>query len=58
MTGANQMKIVTHYICPPIPTRSHDWVAFEDGREEDGIYGYGKTEEEAVEDLKEMTNDF
>ena len=51
------MKIVTHYICPPIPTRSHDWVAFEDGKEEDGTYGYGETEEEAIEDLKGIAND-
>lgn len=52
------MKIVTQYICPPIPTRDHDWVAYEDGREEDGAYGYGKTEQEAIEDLKGQTDDF
>jgi hypothetical protein len=44
-------KIVTHYVCPPIPIRTHDWVAYRDGEEEAGGYGYGATEEEAIKDL-------
>ena len=46
------MKIITQYIKPPIPIRIYDWVAYLDGNEEDGPYGYGKTECEAIEDLK------
>lgn len=45
------IKIVTDHQYPPIPYRNMDWVAFEDGKEEDGIYGYGKTEQEAIDDL-------
>lgn len=45
-------KIKTTYICPPIPYRNLDWCAHYDGFEEDGEYGWGETEAEAVEDLK------
>jgi hypothetical protein len=48
------MKIITTYECKPIPVRNFDWVAYEDGKEEDGIYGYGATEVEAIEELKEL----
>ena len=46
-------KIVTEHIFPPIPNRTFDWLAWIDGNEEDGPYGYGKTEQEAIEWLKE-----
>lgn len=46
-------KIVTHHSYPPIPVRSFDWCAFYDGCEEDGRYGYGATEAEAVADFIE-----
>ena len=45
-------KIVTSYVCPAIPVRNFDWCAYEDGREEEGNYGWGKTEAEAIADLK------
>lgn len=59
------MKMNTHIMCiagqdikvktvecnPPIPIRSFDWRAYEDGCEEDGMYGSGATEEEALSDL-------
>ena len=45
------MKIVTSYICPPIPYRTNDWCASFDGYEEDAFFGYGATELEAVNDL-------
>lgn len=35
----------------PIPTRKMDWVAYFADCEEDGQYGYGATEKEAIEDL-------
>ena len=44
------MNIITQNICPPIPIRCYDWVAWYDGRE-DWITGSGETEEEAVRDL-------
>lgn len=43
------MKIITHYICPPIPVRCADWVAYIDP--EDGIAGHGATELDALDDL-------
>lgn len=45
-------KIITSYVCPPIPVRNFDWCAYEDGREEEGNYGWGTTEAEAIADLK------
>lgn len=47
------MKIKTSFIYPPIPIRTHDWVAWYDNLGEDGSpYGYGRTEEEAIKDLE------
>lgn len=34
--------------------RAFDWCAYRDGREEDGIYGWGRTEHEAIADLLEI----
>jgi len=47
----NTMKIITHHICPPIPNLSHDWLAYYAG-DEDGLKGWGRTEEEAIKDLE------
>jgi hypothetical protein len=47
-------KIVTSFVYPPIPTRNSDWCAYIDGTEESGRYGWGATEQEAIEDLMEM----
>ena len=44
-------KIVTDNIFPPVPNRQFDWCAFYDGDEERGGYGYGATEEAAIDDL-------
>jgi len=49
-------KIVTSFVYPPIPLRTCDWVAYYDG-EEEGFRGWGETEQEAVEDLKENTEE-
>jgi len=46
------MKIKTQHVYPPIPTRVFDWCAYWDGTEENGRYGWGKTEAEAIADLK------
>jgi hypothetical protein len=45
--------IHTKFIIPPIPDRQFDWMAWYDGCEELGEYGYGKTETEAIFDLAE-----
>jgi len=50
------MKIITNYLFPPIPDRNFDWHATIEGREEKGINGFGATEQEAIEDLKEQLN--
>lgn len=50
-------QIITNEICPPIPIRNFDWAAWYDGEEELGHYGYGKTEQEAITDLKESYPD-
>lgn len=43
-------KIITTNVFPPIPTRAFDWSAHFENREE-GPYGFGATEAEAVSDL-------
>lgn len=45
-------KIITWFAYPPIPDRGRDWAAYYEGNEEGGNYGWGKTEKEAIEDLK------
>lgn len=47
-----ERKIVTYPAFPPIPDRSHDWCAYYDGEEEAANYGWGKTKEEAIANLK------
>ena len=44
-------KIVTVNEFPPIPVRHFDWCAYWDGEEETGDYGYGATEQEAIDEL-------
>lgn len=46
-------KIITENVCPPISYRGNDWIAHYDGEEEEGHRGWGKTEQEAIDDLKE-----
>lgn len=46
-------QIKTIFQFPPIPDRRFDWVAFIDGDEEAGRYGYGPTEAEAISDFIE-----
>lgn len=43
------IKINTHFVYPPIPSRQYDWCAwFDYDGEEAGKYGYGPTEAEAI----------
>jgi hypothetical protein len=59
-------KIITDYWLKPIPDRRFDWSATTENYEawvEDGEWtsthpiGYGRTEEEAIADLKEQMED-
>ena len=45
-------KIITDYVYPPIAIRCFDWCAFYDGEEENKNYGWGRTEQEAVNQLR------
>jgi hypothetical protein len=47
-------KIITTHVWPPIPRRDWDWCAYHDGEEETNHYGWGATEQEALDDLKRM----
>lgn len=40
--------ITTDFVYPPIPDRSSDWAAY---RDPEGRVGWGRTEEEAINDL-------
>lgn len=51
MEEETRPKIVTSHVYPPIPIRTMDWCAYRDGHEEDGNYGWGLTEQEAIRDL-------
>ena len=50
-------KIITRYDYPPIPVRNYDWSAIREDYDEGGLIGYGKTEQEAIDDLKAMANE-
>jgi hypothetical protein len=52
-----ERKIVTSFVNPPIPIRSHDWSAHYEGEEEAGNYGWGRTEAEAIQDFKDYCAD-
>lgn len=51
------MKIRTNYWPKPIPDRRFDWTATEDDYEPPMPIGYGRTEDEAVADLKEKVSE-
>ncbi len=52
------MKIIIQPVFPPIPTNSFDWVAYIDGMEEQTqFYGYGRTKEDAVRELRFTVED-
>ncbi len=46
-------RITTTYVFPPIPVRAFYWCAHYEGEEEAGDYGWGPTEEDAIEDFLE-----
>ena len=50
-------KIIAYYENPPIPCRSFDWCAYEEGEEDAGRYGWGKTRFEAIVNLTEILSE-
>ncbi len=54
---AKEMKITTQHVYPPIPIRTHDWMACLEDGDGDGPQGWGKTEAEAITDLKQQLED-
>lgn len=49
------VKILTHYWAKPIPPREYDWEAITEDYDGPGFpVGYGRTEAEAVADLREQ----
>lgn len=46
--------IITRFINPSIGTRTHDWVAYRDGDEEEGLQGFGATEAAAKQELLDL----
>ena len=53
------MKIRTSYQYPPIPCRSMDWSAVDDDTYDGpgSIVGWGRTEQDAIEDLLDQMED-
>jgi hypothetical protein len=54
------MRIEVHYVCPPVPSRDFDWVAYDDavyGGEETDVVGHGATAKAAILDLITQTDD-
>lgn len=47
-------EIITSYDYPPIPLRSYDWSAIREDYDGGDLVGHGKTEKEAIADLKEQ----
>ncbi len=48
------MTIMTEPVFPSIPDRQWDWCAWLCGQEEEGPMGWGKTEQDAKDNLKEF----
>jgi len=47
-------KITTSHDCPPIPSKDYDWSASREDWDEGDLIGYGRTEQEAINDLLEQ----
>jgi len=44
-------EIKVDHVCPPIPIRDWDFIAYRDGDEEFGLRGNGKTKQQAIDNL-------
>ena len=52
-----EKEIITKPIYPPIPDNNHDWEAYYDGWDIGDPIGYGATEQEAINDLKDKEHE-
>jgi hypothetical protein len=50
-------KIITSHEYPPIPIRCYDWSAIREDYDAGDLIGYGRTEQEAINDLKQQELD-
>lgn len=50
-------KIITSHDHPPIPTGDYDWSAIREDYEPGDLIGTGRTEQEAINDLKRQENE-
>lgn len=50
-------RITVHLVNPPIPDRRWDWCAYRKGEEESGNYGWGRTAQEAVNEMEATYED-
>ena len=53
----SEEKIITSHDYPPIPLRQYDWSAIRDSYDAGDAIGYGATEQEAIDNLKEQENE-
>ena len=49
--------IITSFDYPPIPIREYDWSAIRDYYDAGDPIGYGRTEQEAIDNLKEQEDE-
>lgn len=47
-------RIVTEFVYPPIPIRNFDWCAIPEGYEPSDPMGYGRTEQDAIDELIDL----
>jgi hypothetical protein len=55
MASIDGQEVRTEFWAKPIPPRQFDWTAWFDGQEE-YLTGYGRTEQEAIDDLRDQYN--
>ena len=53
----NNIKLTTKFVHPPIGTRLYDWCCFPTGDEESCYYGWGMTEQAAIDNWKSCWKD-
>lgn len=51
-------KIITHFEFPPIPIRNFDWCAFRDSYEPGDPIGWGRTTQDAIQDLLDVEENY
>ena len=52
-----EIEVIVLRVYPPIPIRCFDWCAYYEGDDHDGPRGWGATREEAIAELKGITDE-